>query len=177
MSSGTHPADSQPDPHRDAHAAIDAVWRIESPRLIAGLARITGDVGLAEDLAQDALVAALEQWPREGVPDNPGAWLTAVARRRHVDTVRRAVTFEQKAAELDVLARLNTKTENPMDEIEFDTHVTDDVLKLIFTACHPALSRDGRVALTLKLVGGLSTEQVARAFLVPTSTMAARITR
>ena len=111
------------------------------------------------------------------MPDNPGAWLTAVARRRHVDTIRRAVTFERKAAELDVLARLDTKTENPMDEIEFDTHVTDDVLKLIFTACHPVLTRDGRVALTLKLVGGLSTEQVARAFLVPTPTMAARITR
>jgi predicted RNA polymerase sigma factor len=156
---------------------VEAVWRIESARLIAGLARVTGDVGLAEDLAQDALVAALEQWPAQGVPDNPGGWLTAVARRRHVDTIRRAVTFERKAAELDVLARLDTKTENPMDEIEFDTHVTDDVLKLIFTACHPVLSRDGRVALTLKLVGGLSTEQVARAFLVPTPTMAARITR
>jgi predicted RNA polymerase sigma factor len=156
---------------------VEAVWRIESARLIAALARVTGDVGLAEDLAQDALVAALEQWPAQGVPDNPGAWLTAVARRRHVDTIRRAVTFERKAAELDVLARLDTKTENPMDEIEFDPHVTDDVLKLIFTACHPVLTRDGRVALTLKLVGGLSTEQVARAFLVPTPTMAARITR
>jgi RNA polymerase sigma factor (sigma-70 family) len=156
---------------------VEAVWRIESARLIAALARVTGDVGLAEDLAQDALVAALEQWPSGGVPDNPGAWLTAVARRRHVDIIRRAVTFERKAAELDALARLDTKTDNPMDEIEFDTHVSDDVLKLIFTACHPVLSRDGRVALTLKLVGGLSTEQVARAFLVPTPTMAARITR
>jgi len=156
---------------------VEAVWRIESARLIAALARVTGDVGLAEDLAQDALVAALEQWPARGVPDNPGAWLTAVARRRYVDTVRRAITFERKAAELDIQARLDPKTENPMDEIEFDTHATDDVLKLIFTACHPVLSRDGRVALTLKLVGGLSTEQVARAFLVPTPTMAARITR
>jgi predicted RNA polymerase sigma factor len=156
---------------------VEAVWRIESARLIAALARVTGDVGLAEDLAQDALVAALEQWPNSGVPDNPGAWLTAVARRRYVDTVRRAVTFERKAAELDVQGRLDQKTENPMDELEFDPHVTDDVLKLIFTACHPVLSRDGRVALTLKLVGGLSTEQVARAFLVPTPTMAARITR
>jgi predicted RNA polymerase sigma factor len=160
-----------------AQRTVEAVWRIESARLIAALARVTGDVGLAEDLAQDALVAALEQWPGGGVPDNPAAWLTAVARRRYVDTVRRAVTFERKAAELDVQARLDTKTENPMDEIEFDPHVTDDVLKLIFTACHPVLSRDGRVALTLKLVGGLSTEQVARAFLVPTPTMAARITR
>jgi DNA-directed RNA polymerase specialized sigma24 family protein len=147
-----------------AQRTVEAVWRIESARLIAALARVTGDVGLAEDLAQDALVAALEQWPSQGVPDdNPGAWLTAVARRRYVDTVRRAVTFERKAAELDVQARLDTKTENPMDEIEFDTHVTDDVLRLIFTACHPVLTRDGRVALTLKLVGGLSTEQVARA--------------
>jgi RNA polymerase sigma factor (sigma-70 family) len=160
-----------------AQRTVEAVWRIESARLIAALARVTGDVGLAEDLAQDALVAALEQWPDGGVPDNPAAWLTAVARRRYVDTVRRAVTFERKAAELDVQARLDTKTENPMDEIEFDPHVTDDVLRLIFTACHPVLSRDGRVALTLKLVGGLSTEQVARAFLVPTPTMAARITR
>jgi len=160
-----------------AQRTVEAVWRIESARLIAALARVTGDVGLAEDLAQDALVAALEQWPDGGVPDNPAAWLTAVARRRYVDTVRRAVTFERKAAELDVQTRLDTKTEDPMDEIEFDPHVTDDVLKLIFTACHPVLSRDGRVALTLKLVGGLSTEQVARAFLVPTPTMAARITR
>jgi predicted RNA polymerase sigma factor len=155
---------------------VEAVWRIESARLIAALARVTGDVGLAEDLAQDALVAALEQWPAQGVPDNPGAWLTAVARRRYVDTVRRAITFERKAAELVIQARQETP-EDPMNEIEFDTHVTDDVLKLIFTACHPVLTRDGRVALTLKLVGGLSTEQVARAFLVPTPTMAARITR
>ena len=155
---------------------VEAVWRIESARLIAALARVTGDVGLAEDLAQDALVAALEQWPAQGVPDNPGAWLTAVARRRYIDTVRRAITFERKAAELVIQARQETP-EDPMDEIEFDTHVTDDVLKLIFTACHPVLTRDGRVALTLKLVGGLSTEQVARAFLVPTPTMAARITR
>ena len=159
---------------------VEAVWRIESARLIGALARVTGDVGLAEDLAQDALVSALEQWPRDGVPDHPGAWLTAVARRRYVDGVRRAVTLEGKAAELARLAtqtQTETETENPMDEIEFDQHVEDDVLKLIFTACHPVLSRDGRVALTLKLVGGLSTEQVARAFLVPTPTMAARITR
>ena len=155
---------------------VEAVWRIESARLIAALARVTGDVGLAEDLAQDALVAALEQWPAQGVPDNPGAWLTAVARRRYIDTVRRAITFERKAAELVIQARQETP-EDPMDEIEFDTHVTDDVLKLIFTACHPVLTRDGRVALTLKLVGGLSTEQVARAFLGPTPTLAARITR
>ena len=155
---------------------VEAVWRIESARLIGALARVTGDVGLAEDLAQDALVAALEQWPAQGVPDNPGAWLTAVARRRYIDTVRRAVTFDRKAAELVSQAMLEA-AEDPMDEMEFDTHVTDDVLRLLFTACHPVLTRDGRVALTLKLVAGLSTEQVARAFLVPTPTMAARITR
>ena len=155
--------------------AVEAVWRIESARLIAALARVTGDVGLAEDLAQDALVAALEQWPSDGVPDNPGAWLTAVARRRYVDGVRRAVTFERKAEELGRADR--PEVEDPMDEIEFDTHVEDDVLRLIFTACHPVLPRDARVALTLKLVGGLSTEQVARAFLVPVPTMAARVTR
>jgi len=154
---------------------VEAVWRIESARLIAALARLTGDVGLAEDLAQDALVAALEQWPSDGVPGNPGAWLMAVARRRYIDGVRRAVTFERKAEELGHAAQL--ETEDPMDEIEFDAHVSDDVLRLIFTACHPVLPRDARVALTLKLVGGLSTEQVARAFLVPVPTMAARITR
>jgi len=156
------------------HRTVEAVWRIESARLIAGLARATGDVGLAEDLAQDALVAALEQWPESGVPDNPGAWLTAVARRRYVDGVRRQVSLERKVAEI---GRELTEAQTPMDEIEFDEHVEDDVLRLIFTACHPVLSRDARVALTLKLVGGLSTEQIAHAFLVATPTMAARITR
>lgn len=162
-----------------ARRAVEAVWRIESARLIAALARVTADVGLAEDLAQDALVAALEQWPSDGVPDNPGAWLTAVARRRYVDGVRRAVTFERKLEEIgrDARPTAGTAHEDPMDEIEFDRHATDDVLRLIFTACHPVLPPDGRVALTLKLVGGLSTEQVARAFLVPVPTMAARITR
>ena len=157
-----------------ASRTVEAVWRIESARLIAGLARTVGDVGLAEDLAQDALVAALEQWPSSGVPDSPGAWLTAVARRRYVDGVRRRIGFERRIPEL---GRDLAETESPMDEIEFDTHVEDDVLRLIFTACHPALSRDARVALTLKLVGGLSTDQIARAFLVPAPTMAARITR
>jgi len=156
------------------HRTVEAVWRIESARLIAGLARATGDVGLAEDLAQDALVAALEQWPESGVPDNPGAWLTAVARRRYVDGVRRQVSLERKVAEI---GRELTEAQTPMDEIEFDEHVEDDVLRLIFTACHPVLSRDARVALTLKLVGGLSTEQIAHAFLVATPTMAARIIR
>jgi len=163
--------------HPSVQPAVEAVWRIESARLIAALARVTGDVGLAEDLAQDALVAALEQWPSDGVPGNPGAWLTAVARRRYIDGVRRAVAFERKVEELGRAAARPAEYEDPMDEIEFDTHVEDDVLRLIFTACHPVLPRDGRVALTLKLVGGLSTEQVARAFLVPVPTMAARITR
>ena len=154
--------------------AVEAVWRVESARLIAGLARVTGDVGLAEDLAQDALVAALEQWPVSGVPASPGAWLTTVARRRYIDGVRRQAGFERRAADL---GRELAEAEDPMGEIEFDTHVADDVLRLIFTACHPVLSRDARVALTLKLVGGLSTEQIARAFLVSTPTMAARVTR
>ena len=157
-----------------AQRTVEAVWRIESARLIAGLARTVRDVSLAEDLAQDALVAALEQWPSTGMPDNPGAWLTAVARRRYIDGMRRQVSFERKVA---VIGRELPEAENPMDEIEFDDHVEDDVLRLIFTACHPSLSRDAREALTLKLVGGLSTEQIARAFLVSTPTMAARITR
>ena len=154
--------------------AIDAVWRIESARLIAGLARVVRDVGLAEDLAQDALVAALEQWPESGVPDDPGAWLMAVARRRGVDTIRRAVTLQSK---VELLGRELSDHETPMDEIEFDPHVEDDVLRLMFTACHPVLSVEARVALTLKMVAGLSTEEIARAFLVQTTTMAARITR
>jgi RNA polymerase sigma factor (sigma-70 family) len=156
--------------------AIDAVWRIESARLIAGLARVVGDVGLAEDLAQDALVAALEQWPESGVPDVPGAWLMAVARRRGVDTIRRAVTLQGK---VDLLGRALSERERqaPMDGIELDPHIDDDVLRLMFTACHPVLSVEARVALTLKMVAGLSTEEIARAFLVRTTTMAARITR
>jgi RNA polymerase sigma factor (sigma-70 family) len=154
--------------------AIDAVWRIESARLIAGLARVTRDVGLAEDLAQDALVAALEQWPRSGVPDKPGAWLMAVARRRGIDTIRRAVTLRSK---VEQLGREVIDRETPMDDLELDPHVDDDVLRLMYTACHPVLPVDARVALTLKLVAGLSTEEIARAFLVQTTTMAARITR
>jgi RNA polymerase sigma factor (sigma-70 family) len=154
--------------------AIEAVWRIESARLIAGLARVVRDVGSAEDLAQDALVAALEQWPGSGVPDNPGAWLMAVARRRGVDTIRRAVTLRSK---VELLGRELSDHETPMDEIEFDAHVEDDVLRLMFAACHPVLSVEARVALTLKMVAGLSTEEIARAFVVRTTTMAARITR
>jgi RNA polymerase sigma factor (sigma-70 family) len=147
---------------------------MEAARLIAGLARVVRDVGLAEDLAQDALVAALEQWPESGVPDNPGAWLMAVARRRGVDTIRRRVTLERKVEEL---GRDLTETENPMDDIEIGTTVQDDVLRLMFAACHPVLNPDARVALTLKMVGGLTTEEIARAFVVPVPTMAQRIVR
>src|SRR4051795_7409952 len=125
----------------DTHRAIDAVWRIESARLIAGLARVVRDVGLAEDLAQDALVAALEQWPESGVPDNPAAWLMAVARRRGVDTIRRRVTLERKIAEI---GRDLTDVEDPMADIEIGPTVPDDVLRLMFTACHPVLSSDAR---------------------------------
>ncbi|MDT4923123.1 MAG: hypothetical protein QOG01_836 [Pseudonocardiales bacterium] len=153
---------------------VEAVWRIEAARLIAGLARTVRDVGLAEDLAQDALVAALEQWPGSGVPDNPGAWLMAVAKRRYVDSVRRQVTYERK---LDEIGRDLTEFENPMDDIEIESHVSDDMLRLMFTACHPVLSAEARVALTLKMIGGLSTEEIAHAFLVPTPTMAQRIVR
>jgi RNA polymerase sigma factor (sigma-70 family) len=153
---------------------VEAVWRIEAARLIAGLARVVRDVGLAEDLAQDALVAALEQWPESGVPDNPGAWLMAVARRRGVDTIRRRVTLERK---VEQLGRDLTEVENPMDEIEIEPTVQDDVLRLMFTACHPVLSSEARVALTLKMIGGLSTEEIARAFVVPVPTMAQRIVR
>jgi RNA polymerase sigma factor (sigma-70 family) len=154
--------------------SIEAVWRIEAARLIAGLARVVRDVGLAEDLAQDALVAALEQWPQSGVPDNPGAWLMAVARRRGIDTIRRRVTYERKVVEL---GRDLTETENPMDDIEIERTVHDDVLRLMFTACHPVLTSEARVALTLKMIGGLSTEEIARAFVVPVPTMAQRIVR
>jgi len=158
----------------DIRRRIEAVWRIEAARLIAGLARVVRDVGLAEDLAQDALVAALEQWPKDGVPDNPGAWLMAVARRRGVDTIRRRVTLERKVEEL---GRDLVEFEDPMAEIEIGPAVQDDVLRLMFTACHPVLSPDARVALTLKMVGGLSTEEIARAYVVPVPTMAQRIVR
>ena len=157
-----------------AAARVEAVWRIEAARVVAGLARAVGDVVLAEDLAQDALVAALEQWPRTGVPDNPGAWLTTVARRRWVDGVRRAVVHERKLAEL---GRELQPTEDPIEELEMEPTVRDDVLRLMFTACHPALATDARVALTLRMVAGLTTDEIARAFLVPTPTMAARVTR
>jgi RNA polymerase sigma factor (sigma-70 family) len=153
---------------------VEAVWRMESARLVGALMRTVRDVALAEDLAQDALVAALEQWPESGVPDNPGAWLMAVAKRRGVDGVRRQVTLERK---LETMGRELPPETDPVDEMEFDRHVTDDVLRLMFTACHPVLTPEARVALTLRMVAGLTTEEIARAFVVSTPTMAARITR
>ena len=160
----------------DTHRAIDAVWRIESPRLIAGLARIVRDIGLAEDLAQDALVAALEQWPQSGVPDNPGAWLMATAKHRAIDHFRRNTRLERKHEELG--RELVTKEMAvPNFDAAIDDDVGDDLLRLIFTACHPVLSPEARVALTLRLLGGLTTDEIARAFLVPEATVAQRIVR
>ena len=159
------------------HRAIDAVWRIESARLIAGLARIVGDVGLAEDLAQDALVAALERWPEAGVPDNPGAWLMATAKHRAIDQFRRRSLLDRKHQQLG--HELEARQEEAVHNLDaaLDDHVGDDLLRLMFTACHPVLSTEARVALTLRLVGGLTTEEIARAFLVPTATLAQRIVR
>jgi RNA polymerase sigma factor (sigma-70 family) len=161
----------------DTHRAIDAVWRIESARLIAALARRVGDVGLAEDLAQDALVAALERWPVTGVPDKPGAWLMAAAKRRAVDVFRRGKMLDRKHEELG--RELETAREHAVEELDeaLDDPVGDDLLRLVFIACHPVLSREARVALTLRLLGGLTTDEIARAFLVPEATVAQRIVR
>jgi RNA polymerase sigma factor (sigma-70 family) len=160
----------------DTHRAVDAVWRIESAKLIAGLARMVRDVGLAEELAQDALVAALEQWPQSGVPDNPGAWLMATAKHRGIDRLRRQKVLERKTEELgheisiEALAALDV-------DAALDDEVGDELLSLLFTACHPMLTSDVRVALTLRLFGGLTTAEIARAFLVPEPTIAQRIVR
>jgi len=158
-------------------SAIETVWRIESPRLIAGLARITGDVGAAEELAQDALVIALEQWPVQGVPDGPGAWLMATAKHRAIDLVRRRARYDQKLQEVgrDMEARAETRTEPDVDKM--DDHIGDDLLRLIFIACHPVLPAEARAALTLRMIGGLTTPEIARAFLVPEPTIAQRIVR
>src|SRR3989441_5796990 len=170
----------------DIHRTIDAVWRIESPKLIAGLARIVRDVGVAEDLAQDALVAALEQWPQSGVPDNPGAWLMAAAKHRAIDHFRRNTRLERKHEELgreNVIQKIGAREvragEDQMKDLEaaFDDDVGDDLLRLMFVACHPVLSTEARVALTLRLLGGLTTDEIARAFLVPEPTIAQRIVR
>jgi RNA polymerase sigma factor (sigma-70 family) len=164
-------------PAADPKRAIEAVWRIESARLIAGLARHVRDVGLAEDLAQEALVAALEQWPESGVPDNPGAWLMAVARRRAVDRLRRAEVHERKTNELGHELQLRGDAETLDLEAEIDDPFDDDLLRLVFTTCHPVLSTDGRVALTLRLLGGLTTREIASAYLVSEATVAQRIVR
>jgi RNA polymerase sigma factor (sigma-70 family) len=161
----------------DTHRAIDAVWRIESARLIAGLARIVRDVGLAEELAQDALVVALERWPESGVPDNPGAWLMATAKHRAIDRLRRSKRLERKHEELgrDLEARQALAVAD--FEAAIDDDIGDDLLRLMFTACHPILSTEARAALTLRMLGGLTTEEIARAFLVPEATVAQRIVR
>jgi RNA polymerase sigma factor (sigma-70 family) len=161
----------------DTHRAIDAVWRIESARLIAGLARIVRDVGVAEDLAADALVAALEQWPRDGIPRNPGAWLMTAAKHRAIDHVRRSTMLDRKHGELGYAvetARPDTATE--LNEA-LDDDIGDDLLRLVFTACHPVLTTEARVALTLRLLGGLTTSEIARAFLSSEPTVAQRIVR
>jgi RNA polymerase sigma factor (sigma-70 family) len=159
---------------RAARAAVEAVWRIEAARVVAALTRATRDVALAEDLAQDALVAALEQWPQSGVPDRPGAWLLAVGKRRWIDGVRRDITYQRKLADV---GRAQPDTEDPMDEIEIGPTVHDDVLRLIFTACHPVLRPEARAALTLRMVAGLTTEEIARAYLTSPATMGQRIVR
>jgi RNA polymerase sigma factor (sigma-70 family) len=161
----------------DTHRTIDAIWRIESPRLIAGLARIVRDVGVAEDLAQDALVAALEQWPREGVPNNPGAWLMASAKHRAIDFFRRNAMLERKHAELGYEIESNQRSAAPDLDAALDDDVGDDLLRLMFTACHPVLSTEARAALTLRLLGGMTTDEIARAFLASEATIAQRIVR
>jgi RNA polymerase sigma factor (sigma-70 family) len=162
---------------QDPRRAVEAVWRIESPRLLAGLARLTRDVGTAEDLAQEALLAALERWPETGVPENPGAWLMAVAKNRALDLLRRAKRLERKHEELSgELERPWSSSESRLDTA-VDDDIGDDLLRLIFTACHPVLSAEARSALTLRMLGGLTTEEIARAFLVPVSTVSQRIVR
>jgi RNA polymerase sigma factor (sigma-70 family) len=161
----------------DTHQAIDAVWRIESAKLIAGLARIVRDIGVAEDLAHDALVAALEQWPESGVPNNPGAWLMATGKHRAIDYFRRNKRVEQKHVELGHELEAEQERAVPDLDAALDDDIGDDLLRLVFTACHPVLSTDARVALTLRMVGGLSTDEIARAFLVSEPTVAQRIVR
>jgi len=161
----------------DTHRAIDAVWRIESARLIAGLTRLVGDVGAAEDLAQDALVVALEKWPTAGVPDNPGAWLMATAKHRAIDIIRRRSMLDRKHEQLGHELEARQEAAVPDLDAALDDHVGDDLLRLMFVACHPVLPMEARVALTLRLLGGLTTGEIARAFLVPEATVAQRIVR
>jgi RNA polymerase sigma factor (sigma-70 family) len=167
---------SATDPHHATHQAIDAVWRIESPRLIAGLTRLVRDIARAEDLAQDALVAALEQWPQSGIPDNPGAWLMQTAKHRAIDHLRRNTRLETKLAQL--APEIAEKEQTVPDYVTaIDDNVGDDLLRLVFISCHPVLSLDAQLALTLRMLGGLTTDEIARAFLVPEPTIAQRIVR
>jgi len=161
----------------DVNRTIEAVWRIESAKLIAGIARIVHDVGVAEDLAQDALVAALEQWPKAGVPDNPGAWLMATAKHRAIDQLRRSTLVQRKHEQL--VPELEAQQERAVPDLDaaIDDHVGDDLLRLVFISCHPVLSTEARLALTLRLLGGLTTDEIARAFLVSEPTIAQRIVR
>lgn len=159
----------------DPHATIEAIWRVEAPKIVGGLARLVRDLATAEDLAHDALVAALEQWPSRGVPDRPGAWLMATAKHRAIDRIRRNATLARKLEAMG--AELVPEAWTPDSDAAFDDHVHDDVLRLLFMACHPVLASDARIALTLRVVGGLTTDEIARAFLVPESTMAQRIVR
>jgi len=161
----------------DTHRAIDAVWRIESARLIAGLTRIVHDVGVAEDLAQDALLVALEKWPESGVPDNPGAWLMATAKYRAIDGMRRSKLLDRKHDEIGYELEALQESAVPDLDSAIDDNVGDDLLRLVFISCHPVLSTEARVALTLRLLGGLTTDEIARAFLVPEPTVAQRIVR
>ena len=166
------------DAHRaEVHRTIDAVWRIESARLIAGLARMLRDVGLAEELAQDALVIALEKWPQTGVPDNPGAWLMATAKHRAIDRLRRSKLQQRKHEELGHELEREWEDATAKLEAAMDDDIGDDLLRLVFTSCHPLLSMEARVALTLRLLGGLTTDEIARAYLVPEATVAQRIVR
>jgi RNA polymerase sigma-70 factor, ECF subfamily len=161
----------------ETHRAIEAVFRIESARLIAGLARMVRDVGLAEELAQDAMVVALERWPESGIPENPGAWLMQTAKHRAIDRLRRDKRFSKKQEELGHEIEVQGQMAAPDLEAALDDDIGDDLLRLVFTACHPVLSAEARVALTLRLLGGLTTDEIARAFLVPEPTVAQRIVR
>ena len=161
----------------DTHRTIDTIWRIESPRLIAGLVRLVRDVGMAEDLAQDALLAALERWPAAGIPDNPGAWLMATAKHRAIDQIRKRSLHERKESSISEDLQSQLERSLPDLDAELDDPVGDDLLRLVFITCHPVLSTEARVALTLRLLGGLTTAEIARAFLVPESTIGQRIVR